>query len=170
MLEVRKKELGQLRKAIPLRVGMQSMLFAAPTLAMVACFAVYGSGGCSGVCLRGEDSTHAAACFSLAPLQPFGVLHRQARPLLVPRLPSPTTPRPPPSPPAVNPDAFTPAAIFTSIALFGLMRFPLVFLPFALIQMANALVSMRRLSAYFMLEERSDEVAQLEGPGEGRGG
>lgn len=50
------------------------------------------------------------------------------------------------------------------------MRFPLVFLPFALIQMANALVSMRRLSAYFMLEERSDEVAQLEGPGEGRGG
>ncbi len=49
MLEVRKRELGQLRKAIPMRVGMQSMLFAAPTLAMVACFAVYGSGEwCSG--------------------------------------------------------------------------------------------------------------------------
>ena len=41
---MRKNELGQLRKAIPLRVGMQSMLFAAPTLAMVICFAVYGSG------------------------------------------------------------------------------------------------------------------------------
>jgi hypothetical protein len=45
VLEVRRKELGELRKAIPLRVGLQSMLFAAPTLAMVACFAVYGSGG-----------------------------------------------------------------------------------------------------------------------------
>lgn len=44
MLEVRKNELGRLQKAIPLRVGMQSILFAAPTLAMVVCFAVYGSG------------------------------------------------------------------------------------------------------------------------------
>ena len=44
-------------------------------------------------------------------------------------------------PPAVVPESFTPAAIFTSIALFGLMRFPLIFLPFALIQLSNALVS-----------------------------
>ncbi|PSC67462.1 hypothetical protein C2E20_8853 [Micractinium conductrix] len=108
LLEVRKKELGELGKAIPMRVGMQSMLFAAPTLAMVVCFAVFGT---------------------------------------------------------VNPGSFTPAAIFTSIALFGLMRFPLIFLPFALIQLSNALVSMRRLSAYFMLEERTDEVQELDHPG-----
>ena len=73
--------------------------------------------------------------------------------------------RPPPPPPPVNPGSFTPAAIFTSIALFGLMRFPLIFLPFALIQLSNALVSMRRLSAYFMLEERTDEVQELDHPG-----
>ncbi|KAL4457987.1 hypothetical protein ABPG75_012852 [Micractinium tetrahymenae] len=108
VLDVRRNELGQLRKAIPMRVGMQSMLFAAPTLAMVVCFAVYGS---------------------------------------------------------TSPSNFTPASIFTSIALFGLMRFPLIFLPFALIQLSNALVSMRRLSAYFMLEDRTDEVEQLPGPG-----
>ena len=69
----------------------------------------------------------------------------------------------------MQPDNFTPAAIFTSIALFGLMRFPLIFLPFALIQLSNALVSMRRLSSYFMLEERSDEVQELPGPGELQG-
>ena len=66
----------------------------------------------------------------------------------------------------MSPDSFTPASIFTSIALFGLMRFPLVFLPFALIQLSNALVSMRRLSAYFCLEERSEEVQRLDHPGE----
>lgn len=67
--------------------------------------------------------------------------------------------------PAASPANFTPASIFTSIALFSLMRFPLIFLPFALIQLSNALVSMRRLSAYFMLEERTDEVQQLPAPG-----
>ena len=108
MLEVRKKELGELRKAIPLRVGLQSLLFAAPTLAMVVCFAVYGS---------------------------------------------------------VQPENFTPATIFTSIALFSLMRVPLIFLPFALIQLTNALVSMRRLSLLFMLEERRDCVEELGAPG-----
>jgi hypothetical protein len=70
----------------------------------------------------------------------------------------------------VRPEAFTPAAIFTSIALFGLMRFPLVFLPFALIQMSNALVSMRRLSGYLLLEEQRDEVEDLGRPGERRRG
>lgn len=108
LLEVRKRELRELRKAIPMRVGMQSMLFAAPVLAMVACFAVVGT---------------------------------------------------------VSPERFTPATIFTSIALFGLMRFPLIFLPFALIQLSNALVSMRRLSGYFLLEERTDEVTELDRPG-----
>ncbi len=76
VLEVRHKELGQLSKAIPYRVAMQTLLFAAPTLAMVICFATYGT---------------------------------------------------------VQPDDFTPATIFTSIAYFGLMRFPLIFLPFALV-------------------------------------
>lgn len=69
----------------------------------------------------------------------------------------------------MSPDSFTPASIFTSIALFGLMRFPLVFLPFALIQLSNALVSMRRLSGYFCLEERSEQVELLDHPGKSRG-
>lgn len=76
MLEVRRKELGELGKAIPYRVSMQTLLFAAPTLAMVICFVVYGS---------------------------------------------------------AEPDSFTAATIFTSIAYFSLMRFPLIFLPFALV-------------------------------------
>jgi len=77
ILEVRKKELGELRKAIPMRVGLQTLLFAAPTLSMATCFVIYGS---------------------------------------------------------VEPDRFTPARIFTSISLFALMRFPLIFLPFALVR------------------------------------
>jgi ABC-type multidrug transport system fused ATPase/permease subunit len=108
ILEVRKDELGKLKKAIPMRVGMQTLLFAAPTLAMVSAFAVYGT---------------------------------------------------------VKPEAFTPAAIFTSIALFGLMRFPLIFLPFALVQLSNALVSMRRLTGYFMLEDRVEEVHERDSVG-----
>ena len=105
VLEVRKQELGALRKAIPYRVGLQTLLFAAPSLAMVTCFVVYGT---------------------------------------------------------VNPDQFTASAVFTSIALFALMRFPLIFLPFALIQLANALVSMRRLSVYYLQENRKDEVGSLD--------
>lgn len=101
VLEVRKDELGRLRKAIPMRVGMQTLLFAAPNLAMVVCFAVYGT---------------------------------------------------------VNPSSFTPAAIFTSISLFALMRFPLIFLPFALVQLTNALVSMRRLTSFFLMEDRKEIV------------
>jgi hypothetical protein len=77
VLEVRRKELGALGKAIPYRVGLQTLMFAAPTLAMVTCFVVYGT---------------------------------------------------------VVPSSFTPASIFTSISLFALMRFPLIFLPFALVR------------------------------------
>jgi ABC-type multidrug transport system fused ATPase/permease subunit len=108
VLEARRRELRELGKAIPHRVALQTLLFAAPTLAMVASFAVYGS---------------------------------------------------------VEPAAFTPANIFTAISLFALMRFPLIFLPFALIQLANALVSMRRLSAFFLLEDRKDYVEALPAPG-----
>ena len=109
LLEVRKKELRELGKAVPMRVGMQTLLFAAPTLAMVTCFVAYG---------------------------------------------------------AAAPEDFTPANIFTAISLFALMRFPLIFLPFALVQLANALVSMRRLTQYFMLDERDDDlVEEGEAPG-----
>ena len=104
VLEVRKQELGALGKAIPYRVGLQTLLFAAPSLAMVTCFVVYGT---------------------------------------------------------VNPDAFTASAVFTSISLFALMRFPLIFLPFALIQLANAMVSMRRLSVFYLQENRKDDVGEL---------
>ena len=75
--EARDRELRRLRQAIPCRVGMQTLLFAAPVLAAVASFAVYGS---------------------------------------------------------VDPDGFTAPRIFASIALFAIMRFPLIFLPFALVE------------------------------------
>ena len=78
LLEVRKMELGELRKGIPHRVGMQALLFAAPTLSMAVCFVAYGS---------------------------------------------------------VEPDAFQPANVFTAISLFAIMRFPLIFLPFALVRL-----------------------------------
>lgn len=108
VLEVRKNELGALGKAIPYRVGLQTLLFAAPSLAMVTCFVVYGT---------------------------------------------------------VRPEQFTASAVFTSIALFALMRFPLIFLPFALIQLANALVSMRRLSIFYLQENRKDDVDMLDSIG-----
>ena len=76
LLEVRKKELGELRKGVPHRVGMQALLFSAPMLSMVVCFLVYGT---------------------------------------------------------VEPQAFQPANVFTAISLFAIMRFPLIFLPFALV-------------------------------------
>ena len=41
--EARERELRRLKQAIPARVGMQTLLFAAPVLAAVASFAVYGS-------------------------------------------------------------------------------------------------------------------------------
>lgn len=143
------------------------MLFAAPTLAMVTCFAIYGSGehsGCS-YCRKPASWLHAQV-----PGRCTGWPLPCAATASSPSLPAPCLPCLPSSPsPAVSPDSFTPASIFTSIALFGLMRFPLVFLPFALIQLSNALVSMRRLSAYFCLEERSEQVERLDRPGERRG-
>ena len=79
ILVARRDELKQLRRAIPYKVGMQTMLFTAPVLAAVASFAAYG---------------------------------------------------------AADPTAFTPARIFTAISLFSLMRMPLIFLPFALVQVS----------------------------------
>ncbi|KAL3154179.1 hypothetical protein ABBQ32_013696 [Trebouxia sp. C0010 RCD-2024] len=102
--EARDRELRRLKQAIPCRVGMQTLLFAAPVLAAVASFAVYGS---------------------------------------------------------VDPDGFTAPRIFASIALFAIMRFPLIFLPFALVEMGNAMVSLRRLSQYLVMEERNDTVEQM---------
>ena len=40
---MRSQELGQLRRMIPMRVGMQTLLYAAPVISMVVCFAVYGT-------------------------------------------------------------------------------------------------------------------------------
>lgn len=36
-----------------------------------------------------------------------------------------------------------------------------MFLPFALVQLGNAMVSMRRLNQYLVMEERSEEVSIL---------
>lgn len=83
--EARDRELRRLRQAIPCRVGMQTLLFAAPVLAAVASFAVYGS---------------------------------------------------------VDPDGFTAPRIFASIALFAIMRFPLIFLPFALVEVPPSFASL----------------------------
>ena len=108
-----------------------------------------------------RPSWHPACCFRAQPLaSPAGPCP--------PHQDLPPTPSCPPHRAAagsVEPDNFTPARIFTSIAYFALMRFPLIFLPFALVQLSNALVSMRRLTTYFMLEEREDMVEHGEQPG-----
>ena len=93
----RAAELGALRSAVPFRVGMQTLLFAAPVVAAVASFAAFG---------------------------------------------------------AVAPNRFTPAVVFSSLALFALMRLPLVLLPFAAVEAGNAAVSARRIGAFLMLPER----------------
>ncbi len=93
---------------IPVRVAMQTMLFAAPTVAAVCSFLAYG---------------------------------------------------------AANPDNFSVQAVFTSIALFNLMRFPLIMLPFALVQLANAIVSMRRISQFLSLGERREQAEVMEEKG-----
>ncbi|KAL0031798.1 hypothetical protein WJX79_007928 [Trebouxia sp. C0005] len=103
--EARERELRRLKQAIPSRVGMQTLLFAAPVLAAVASFAVYGS---------------------------------------------------------VDATGFTAPRIFAAISLFAIMRFPLIFLPFALVEMGNAMVSLRRLSQYLVMEERRDTVQPLD--------
>lgn len=53
----------------------------------------------------------------------------------------------------VNPDSLTPARVFSALALFNIMRFPLVILPFSLIQIGTSLVSIRRLTEFLRLEE-----------------
>lgn len=80
--EARERELRRLKQAIPSRVGMQTLLFAAPVLAAVASFAVYGS---------------------------------------------------------VDSSGFTAPRIFAAISLFAIMRFPLIFLPFALVEVSPLL-------------------------------
>ena len=71
VLDVRKKELGQLGRAIPYRVAMQTLLFAAPTLAMVICFAIYGGweGGRTGgrVARGGKSLLRASLSFKARP-------------------------------------------------------------------------------------------------------
>ena len=81
--EARERELRRLKQAIPSRVGMQTLLFAAPVLAAVASFAVYGS---------------------------------------------------------VDSSGFTAPRIFAAISLFAIMRFPLIFLPFALVEVSPLLL------------------------------
>ena len=93
----RAAELGALRSAVPFRVSMQTLLFAAPVVAAVASFAAFG---------------------------------------------------------AVSPTRFTPAVVFSSLALFALMRLPLVLLPFAAVEAGNAAVSARRIGVFLMLPER----------------
>lgn len=53
----------------------------------------------------------------------------------------------------VNPDSLTPARVFSALALFNIMRFPLVILPFSLIQIGTSLVSIRRLTEFLRMEE-----------------
>jgi len=66
---------------------------------------------------------------------------------------------------SAEPDQFTAPHIFSAIAYFSIMRFPLIFLPFALVQLGNAMVSMRRLNQFLVMEERTDNVERLEHSG-----
>ena len=59
------------------------------------------------------------------------------------------------------PREFTAPRVFAAIALFSLMRFPLILLPFTLVEAGNAAVSARRLSQFLSMEEREG--------GDGRG-
>ena len=52
------------------------------------------------------------------------------------------------------PAEFTAPRVFAAIALFSLMRFPLILLPFTLVEAGNAVVSARRLSQFLAMEER----------------
>lgn len=109
--EARDRELRRLRQAIPCRVGMQTLLFAAPVLAAVASFAVYGS---------------------------------------------------------VDPEGFTAPRIFASIALFAIMRFPLIFLPFALVEVNSWLFGAYSNTLLHVLVVHSTlptiHIAQVHGP------
>lgn len=66
---------------------------------------------------------------------------------------------------SADPGNFTAPHIFSAIAYFSIMRFPLIFLPFALVQLGSAMVSMRRLNQFLVLEERTDSVERLENAG-----
>lgn len=48
---------------------------------------------------------------------------------------------------------------------FNVMRTPLIYLPITLLQLANAFVSLRRLTAFLLAEERVEYVEPLEKPG-----
>jgi ABC-type multidrug transport system fused ATPase/permease subunit len=111
VLKERTNELAALRAAVPARVGMQTLLFAAPVLAAVASFTAYG---------------------------------------------------------LAEPSRFVPSNVFTAIALFSLMRLPLILLPFALVEAGNAAVSSGRLARFLLLPDRDEgAVRELEGGGVG---
>eukprot|EP01025_Chloroclados_australasicus_P037639 TRINITY_DN3846_c0_g4_i1.p1 TRINITY_DN3846_c0_g4~~TRINITY_DN3846_c0_g4_i1.p1 ORF type:complete len:1422 (-),score=137.95 TRINITY_DN3846_c0_g4_i1:223-4488(-) len=66
---------------------------------------------------------------------------------------------------SVKPQELTPAKVFASIALFAMLRFPLAFLQFAVVQFGNAWVSLRRISQFLVQEEYQDYAETLDSPG-----
>ena len=61
----------------------------------------------------------------------------------------------------VNPDEpLTAEKIFVSITLFGLIRVPLIMLPFAIIDMVKMIVSLRRIDQFLKASELDGESVQ----------
>merc|ERR1719324_963609 len=53
----------------------------------------------------------------------------------------------------------TPANVFTAFAVLSLLRFPLAFAPFILIQWSNLRVSLKRIQGYLEADERQPRAA-----------
>merc|ERR1719238_1629840 len=55
----------------------------------------------------------------------------------------------------------TPAGVFTAFAVLSLLRFPLIFAPFILIQWTNLRVSLKRIQGFLEADERPAREANL---------
>jgi len=58
-------------------------------------------------------------------------------------------------------DDFSPETIFVAVALLQMIRFPLIMIPMAIGMVVMGMISLKRISAYLMLEEQSDDTASL---------
>ena len=61
-------------------------------------------------------------------------------------------------------NVLTPTKVFTALALFNQLRFPLIFLPLLLNNLAEGKVSLSRLTKFLLTDEVQDYVERDEGP------
>merc|ERR1719401_2628593 len=64
----------------------------------------------------------------------------------------------------INVEPLDAAKAFTTIALFNLMRFPFAFMPMGLLQLVQAMISIRRMEFYLQLPELVDYVENIPPP------